>query len=406
MTVPSEPTLDALAPQPASSTANANWGAVWAMSLCAFAMVASEFLPVSLLTPMAADLAVSEGAVGQGIAMSGLFALLTALSISSLAGNLNRRALLLGLTVIMVLSAILVGVADSYALYMAGRVLVGVALGGFWSLSAAAAVRLVPTEQVTKALAIFNAGNALAMVLAAPLGSYLGSVIGWRGAFLCLAPVATVTLIWQWARLPSMAADSNSKPLTAIFRPLGRKRILLGYSGTALLFAGQFVLFTYIRPYLEITAGVDAYTLSSILLLMGIAGFVGTTLINRFLQWNLQLTLCLMPALLAVIAVLLIQFAGNLLTVTLLLAGWGFIATAAPVGWWAWVAGAMTDDTEAGGGLMVAFVQLAIGLGSTLGGVLFDQLGYQLTFAVSALLLVVGALSVLLLRRLEAAERR
>jgi MFS family permease len=94
------------------------------MSLCAFAMVSSEFLPVSLLTLMADDLGVSEGAVGQGISISGLFALLTALSIPSLAGNLNRRLLLLGLTGVMVLSALLVGFASNYNVYMAGRILV------------------------------------------------------------------------------------------------------------------------------------------------------------------------------------------------------------------------------------------------------------------------------------------
>jgi hypothetical protein len=32
------------------------WGAVFALSLAAFALVASEFMPVSLLTPIAADL--------------------------------------------------------------------------------------------------------------------------------------------------------------------------------------------------------------------------------------------------------------------------------------------------------------------------------------------------------------
>ena len=380
----------------------AHWGAVYALSLCAFVMVASEFLPVSLLTPMASDLNVSEGAVGQGIAISGLFALLTALSISSLAGTLNRKVLLIGLTGVMTLSALMVGFAESYTVYMAGRVLVGVALGGFWSLSAAAAVRLVPGPQVPKALAIFNAGNALAMVLAAPLGSYLGSVIGWRGAFLCVAPIAALALLWQLLSLPSMVAREQKRRLVAIFKPLARRQIQLGFSATALLFAGQFALFTYIRPYLEQTAGVDAYTLSSILLLLGVAGFIGTTLINRFLQWNLHMTLCAMPALLALIGLLLIEFAGALTPATILLGCWGFIATAAPVGWWAWLAQSMADDPEAGGGLMVAFIQLAIGLGSTVGGLMFDQYGYQTAFATSAGLLIAGALLVLALYRHEA----
>lgn len=61
------------------------------MSLCVFALIASEFMPVSLLTPMAADLQVSEGMVGQGIAISGLFAVLTNLSISTLAGGMPGK---------------------------------------------------------------------------------------------------------------------------------------------------------------------------------------------------------------------------------------------------------------------------------------------------------------------------
>ncbi|MFU0616549.1 hypothetical protein ACMZ59_06625, partial [Klebsiella pneumoniae] len=33
---------------------------------------------------------------------------------------------------------------------------------------------------------------ALATVVAAPLGSYLGATVGWRGAFLCLVPLAVL----------------------------------------------------------------------------------------------------------------------------------------------------------------------------------------------------------------------
>ena len=47
------------------------WSAVLALSLGAFVLVASEFLPVSLLTPIAADLRISEGQAGQAIAISG-----------------------------------------------------------------------------------------------------------------------------------------------------------------------------------------------------------------------------------------------------------------------------------------------------------------------------------------------
>jgi predicted MFS family arabinose efflux permease len=93
----------------------------------------------------------------------------------------------------------------------------------------------------------------------------------------------------------------------------------------------------------------------------------------------------------AVLAGALVAFGGSAAIVAVLLAVWGCVATAAPVGWWTWLARTLPDDAEAGGGLIVAVVQLAIGLGATLGGVLFDSWGHRATFGSSALLLVVAA---------------
>jgi len=110
------------------------------MAVCAFALIASEFLPVSLLTPMARDLHVTEGMTGQGIAISGAFAVITSLFISALAGSLNRKTLLLGLTATMGISGAVVALAPNYTVYMLGRALIGVVVGGFWSMAAATAI--------------------------------------------------------------------------------------------------------------------------------------------------------------------------------------------------------------------------------------------------------------------------
>lgn len=188
--------------KPSYEKKHAYWSSVFAMTLCVFVLIASEFMPVSLLTLIARDLHVTEGLAGQGIAVSGALAVLTSLTISHIAGDLNRKYLLLGLTVLMAISGIVITIAPDYPVYMLGRALIGVVIGGFWSMSAATAIRLVPQHQVPRALAIFNGGNALATVVAAPLGSYLGTTVGWRGAFLCLVPLAIVAFIWQWVSLP------------------------------------------------------------------------------------------------------------------------------------------------------------------------------------------------------------
>ncbi|QAV23028.1 MFS transporter [Proteus hauseri] len=384
--------------QQQKSPERANWSAVFAMTLCVFVLIASEFMPVSLLTPLAIDFQVTEGMAGQGITISGVFAVITSLFISVLTRNLNRKALLLGLALLMGMSGAMIGLAPNYYIYMLGRALIGVVVGGFWSMSAAIAMRLVPIEQVPKALAIFNSGNALAMVIAAPLGAYLGAVIGWRGAFLCLIPIAIVTIFWLWISLPTMPTDlaghQNTSPVFSIFSLFKNRVVTLGMLAIGLFFMGQFTLFTYVRPFLETVVKVDISMVTFILLLIGIAGFIGTLFINRLLKTGFYQTLIAIPLLMASIGALLIFFSYSIFIVIVLLSFWGFIATAAPVGWWSWVPRVFSNNAEAGGGLMVAVIQLSIACGASMGGILFDAGGYESAFVVSALLLVVAAILV------------
>ncbi|WP_260175117.1 MULTISPECIES: MFS transporter [Paraburkholderia] len=374
------------------------------MSLCVFALIASEFLPVSLLTPIATDLHVTEGMAGRGIAISGAFAVVTSLFISALAGSMNRKTLLLALTAVMALSGAVIALAPNYFIYMVGRALIGVVVGGFWSMSAATAMRLVPEQDVPRALAIFNSGNALATVVAAPLGSYLGSIVGWRGAFFCLVPVALIAQAWQWISLPSMPGEHRGSVSGNLFTEFRRPVVTLGLLGVGLFFMGQFALFTYVRPFLESVTRVDVSTLAVILLVIGITGLIGTTLISAVLKRGFYQTLMAIPFLMAAIAVALITFGQATAAAVALLGLWGLFSTAAPVGWWSWVARTFPANAEAGGGLMVAVIQLAIAMGSTVGGSLFDHSGYRAAFVASAVLLLIATVLTFLTSRLEAAH--
>lgn len=390
--------LEISANQRAAVHSPAAWSAVFALALGAFTLVASEFLPVSLLTPIARDLAVSEGQAGQAIAISGAFALITSLCIPALAGRLDRKVLLLSMTLLMIASGTLVAFAPSYGLFMAGRALIGIAIGGFWSMSAATVMRLVPSDQVPRALAILNGGNALATVIAAPLGSFLGAIIGWRGAFLFVVPVAAIAFAWKFISLPSMtvhAGHSSGNVLKLLKQPA----VAFGMAAVSLLFMGQFALFTYLRPFLERETHVSISTLSFMLLIIGLSGFVGTTLIGTFLKQRLYPTLIMIPVIMAAIAMALIWVGNSVVATAILLGLWGLVGTAAPTAWWTWLSRILPKDAEAGGGLMVAVVQLAIMLGATVGGMLFDANGYQVTFGASAALLIVSAVLAVLAAR-------
>lgn len=377
----------------------AAWSAVFALSLCASTLVASEFMPVSLLTPIAAGLRLTEGQAGQAISVSGLFAVVTSLFISAATSGFDRRTLLLWLTGLMLVSGIVVAAAPNYPVLLAGRALVGITIGGFWSLSAATMIRLVPSVDVPRALAVLNGGNALATTIAAPLGSFLGQYIGWRGAFFCVVPVAALTFVWQFLSLPGMPSHERAGA-TAAFKVLRQPGVPYGMLAAALFFLGQFALFTYLRPFLETVPRVDVTTISALLLVMGAAGLLGTSLIGVFIRKRLYASLVFMPFAMALLAVALTLFGASSIATAALMFLWGLIGTAAPVGWWMWLSNALPEDAEAGGGLMVAVVQLAITAGAAGGGVIFDHSGYRSTFLFSAVILCMSG-SVMLVSALR-----
>ncbi|WP_144173142.1 MFS transporter [Pseudomonas sp. Kh13] len=376
------------------------WSAVLAMSLCAFALVASEFLPVSLLTPIASDLSLTEGQAGQAISISGFFAVITSLLLATVTQGIDRKPVLLATTALMLLSGAMVAFAPDYLTLMAGRAVLGIAIGGYWSMSTAVMMRIAPEALVPKAIAVMQGGTALATAIAAPVGSYLGGMIGWRGAFFCVVPLAALALAWQAFTLPAMPSERRAGSATGALRLLRDGKVALGMAAVAFLFMGQFTLFTYLRPFLETVTHVEVPTLSLLLLIIGAAGLVGTMVVGSLVSRHLNRLLVGIPLIMAAIAFAMIAAGAWVVPVAVLLGCWGLIATCAPVGWFTWLARALPHNAEAGGGLMVAVIQLAITAGATAGGVLYDGMGYQATFVASGVFLLIATLlSVITSRR-------
>ncbi|WP_421316790.1 MFS transporter [Aeromonas veronii] len=361
------------------------------MSLCVALLIAAEFMPVSLLTPIATDLGASNGMAGLAIAISGLFAVPTSLLIAPLSHRLDRRHVLMGLAVVMLTSLIVIALSPNFTVLMVARALLGIVIGGFWALATATIMRLAGSPSVPKALGILYTGNAVATAFAAPIGSYLGGLIGWRGVFWLLVPLVVINLLWMVLCLPSM--HSQARPHSA-FRLMRRPNVAIAIMGVTLTFAGAFSAFTYFRPFLETRTLVDLPQLSALLLALGLAGFAGTTAVSLLLHRHLYQMLRWLPLALGVITLALLTVAHHFWGVALMLILWGMLNSAIPVAWSAWITQGISDSPESGGGLMVAAIQLAITLGAAVGGWLLDSLSIRATFMGSALLLTAASMVV------------
>ncbi|MGV3524318.1 MAG: MFS transporter [Candidatus Sericytochromatia bacterium] len=368
-----------------------SWSAVGSMTMCVALLIASEFMPVSLLTSIATDLQATEGMVGQAISISGFFAVVTSLLIANVAGHFDRRYVLSALTAVMLVSLLLIGFAPSFPLLMAARALLGITVGGFWSLSTATLMQLVSAEDLPQAVGVMYLGNATATALAAPIGSYLGDLVGWRAVFWGLVPIVGLNLIWQWLSLPSLPPQA-AIPAGRVLGLLKRSQVAFAMLSVMLTFAGAFAIFTYLRPFLESYTHVTAPQLSFVLLGLGLAGFAGTSGASALVTAHLYKLLLGLPIALAVTTLALLAVGHMLWGAALVLLVWGALNAAIPVVWFNWLAQGISDEPESGGGLQVAAIQLAILLGATLGGVLLDNVSIaaQMLGGVALLLLAAG----------------
>ncbi len=281
------------------------WMAVFSLAMGVFGLLTAEYLPASLLTLMANDLGVSEALAGQAVTVTAVVALFAGLLVPGLTRGIDRRWVLLGFSTLMVASNLLVAVSSSFAVLLLMRILLGIALGGFWSMAAAVAMRLVPSALLPRALSIIFSGIAIGTVVAVPLGSYLGGLYGWRSAFFAAAAVGMVTLAFQSLTLPCLAPRRPAR-LRTVLEVLLRPGIAMGMFGCVLVHSGHFAMFTYVRPFLEGTTGIGPQGLSLMLLGFGVANFVGTLLAGRLLERHPLATLVLMPALVGVAALALV----------------------------------------------------------------------------------------------------
>ncbi|MCA0964947.1 MFS transporter [Salipiger bermudensis] len=365
------------------------WGAVLSMSLCVALLIASEFMPVSLLTPMAEGLGASVGQTGQAISISGLFAVATSLLITTAVGRVNRKSVLVGLTGLMLLSLVVVAAAPSFSVLMLGRALLGVCVGGFWSLATSILMRLVPEGEVPKALGLMYGGQAIAAAFAAPIGSYLGEVIGWRGVFWALTPLVAANLVWHLVALPSLPArDRQSFASFGVLFSRGYFR--RGLLAVTFTWGSAFTMFTYLRPFLEQVTGVGVEALSVLLLVLGGAGFVGSWLSGRLVGGRVERMLCLPALVMGGCTSGLLLFGAAPVAAGMLLALWGAMNTAMSVIWMSWMSRNADDLPEAAGGLMVAVIQASILLGGMVGGLLLDQFSVVATFWGSVMLALVA----------------
>ncbi|MFJ6326885.1 MULTISPECIES: MFS transporter [unclassified Rhizobium] len=373
------------------SSLRSSWLPVVSLAFGTFALVTTEFLPIGLLSLIANDFATSPGAAGILVTTPGIVAAIAAPICTVAAGSIDRRLLLVGFTLLLVLSNLIVATSTTFEIAVAGRALLGVSVGGFWTFAAVVGRKLVEAQYGNRATSLVMTGISVGTVVGVPLGSALGGFLGWRLAFIAVAVLCFFVLLVQAAVLPKivMPTSQSFKGLAGTFydRPL-----VAALGAIALAAAGHFAAYTYLEPHLVHEVGAGPKALACMLAIFGAAGIAGTFLGERVASRNPPGGTAIVAFTMAASILASVYFSPSLLLEAAAVAVWGAAFGAIPVCVQLWTYAAGPDRFEASSALTVTIFQIALAAGSFGGGLVADAWGISSAFVAAAAIATLCAL--------------
>ena len=385
--------MDSSTPMPPSPAPQGSWLAILAVSIAAFALVTSEFLPIGVLNSVASDLNISTGTAGLIITLPGVMAAFAAPLLPVAMKQLDRRYVLILLTFIMVIANTITAFSDNFTLLLLSRLVLGISIGGFWATAIALSGKLAPKSlPIAKATAVVMAGVTLATVLGVPIGTWLSEFYGWRSAFAITAVIGFIVLVLQVVFLPPLRPDAaiHLRDLPALLRiPKARSGMLI----VLLIGLAHFCAYSYLAPFFKHIAGFDGTTIGMLLLLYGIAGVFGNAFAGYSGNLNIRYTLAFVGICFAIVFFGFPVFAIHETGAFILTALWGFAFGAFPTSANIWMFVHAPQAVEKGMPLFVGLFQVMIASGSLLGGFVVDHFNENI--------LIYGVLSFILLALLS-----
>lgn len=362
--------------------------ALLAMAMTGFIGIMTETLPAGLLPQIAAGLNVSQAMAGQLITLYAAGSLMAVIPLAAMTRGWNRRTALLTAILGFLVFNTLTTFSTNYLVTLFARWMAGAAAGLAWGLLAGYARRMVPVHQQGRALSVAMLGAPVALSVGVPLGTWMGTLLGWRMAFGVMSAVTLLLVVWVMRKVPDypgQAAGQRQSLRRVIMMP-GVRSIL---AVILLWMLTHNLLYTYIVPFLTLSGLAERA--DQILLVFGIGALAGIAFTGLQVDKRLRKTLLASLALFALISLGLALDGHSPLMVTLCVAIWGLTFGGAATLLQTAIADATGEQGDMAQSLVVVSWNLAIAGGGLSGGILLNTAGVGI-FPWTMLVLLLAAL--------------
>lgn len=366
--------VSAMNPTPVSR--KTAWLRVVTLAVAAFIFNTTEFVPVGLLSDIAASFSMSTAQVGLMLTIYAWVVGLMSLPFMLMTSQMERRGLLVKIFILFIASHALSVVAWNFWILVLSRIGIALAHAVFWSITASLAIRLAPAGKKAQALSLLATGTALAMVLGLPLGRVIGQYLGWRTTFMVIGIVATMTLICVIKLLPKLPSE-HSGSLKSIPILMKRPALLCLYALTVVVVTAHYTAYSYIEPFIQSVALMSQGFATMLLLVLGAAGIIGSVLFSMLGNKHPATLIIGAIVLLTLSLVLLLPAASSPMWVALLCVVWGIAIMTIGLGMQVKVLAMAPDATDVAMSLYSGIFNIGIGAGALLG----NQVSIHLSMA-------------------------
>ena len=212
---------------------------------------------------------------------AGISGLLTA----GFADRFDRKKLLLFFYVGFIAGTLLCGLATTYIMLIAARIVTGLFGGVIGSISMAIMADLFPFQQRGRAMSFIQMGFGASQVLGIPIGLFIANQWGWESPFFMIAGLATViwliTMMKMHPITKHLELKSEKTALKHLWHTIMQRHYRIGFLMTALLSLGGFMMMPWGSAFAVNNLHVTYEQLPVLFMVSGVASLIIMPLIGK-----------------------------------------------------------------------------------------------------------------------------
>lgn len=228
------------------------------------------------LKPQAFGFAVSAYAFS-----AGLSGLLTA----GFADRFDRKKLLLFFYLGFIMGTICCGLAHTYPTLLAARIITGLFGGVISSISMAIITDLFSLQQRGRVMGFIQMGFGGSQVLGVPIGLYLANIWGWEAPFWLVALLSLIIALLIFLKLKPvtqhLSMQNDKSAFKHLWHTLARANYRTGFSATALLSIGGFMMMPFGSAFAINNLGLTTQQLPMLFMVSGVSSLIIMPLVGK-----------------------------------------------------------------------------------------------------------------------------